>query len=310
MARSLGLVLGLGLLNKASVLWLIGGLFIGLVGTRHRRLLRTLGPWLAIAIAAAAVTPHVAWQMSHGWPTREFMRHATEDKMAGITPWVFFAAQVKDMGPASVVLWLPGLGALLFWKRLEAFRPLGIVYVAVFVLLVVNQKSRGKVTSCRRRIPCSSQQAASCSSIVTRARRWLATGCAVLLAAGGAALAPFGLSCLPLKTFVAYAAALGQTPASEEKKEMGRLPQFYADMLGWPGFTDAVAGVVETLDPEERAKAVVYVGNYGEAGALEHFGRGRGLPPIVSGHNSYWLWGPGNPDADVVVRVTGDPDAL
>jgi len=73
----LGVVLGLGLLNKASMLWFAGGAFLGLAASPLRGTLRTRGPWLAAAIAAALFAPHVAWQVAHGWPTLEFMRNAT-----------------------------------------------------------------------------------------------------------------------------------------------------------------------------------------------------------------------------------------
>ena len=76
----LGAVLGLGLLNKISVLWLGLGLFAGLVLTPARRWLRTGGPWLAGAIAALLFLPHVLWQALNGWPTVEFMRNATQTK--------------------------------------------------------------------------------------------------------------------------------------------------------------------------------------------------------------------------------------
>jgi hypothetical protein len=63
---------------------------------------------------------------------------------------------------------------------------------------------------------------------------------------------------------------------------------------------------VATLPPEERGKAVVFTQNYGEAGALTVLGRGRGVPPVISGHNNFWLWGPGPADATVVIIVGGD----
>src|SRR6185295_17060458 len=72
----LGVVVGLGLLNKISLLWFIAGLFIGFLLTPYRRRLATPGPWIAGAIATALFVPHVVWQIAHGWPTLEFMRNA------------------------------------------------------------------------------------------------------------------------------------------------------------------------------------------------------------------------------------------
>src|SRR5262249_42731294 len=95
----LGIALGLGLLNKISVLWLGGALLVGLLLTGHRRRLRGPGPWLAAGIAGLLFAPHVAWQALHGWPTLEFMRNATAHKMAAIDLGRFALDQILSMGP-------------------------------------------------------------------------------------------------------------------------------------------------------------------------------------------------------------------
>jgi len=134
---ALGVVLGLGLLNKASVLWLLGGAFVGLVLGPARRELRTRWPWIAVAIALVIALPHVLWQVSHGWPAREFARHATEDKMADVSIGGFFAGQALGMGPVVAGVSVVGLGALLGRKFLEsALFPLLILGGAIVVVIV------------------------------------------------------------------------------------------------------------------------------------------------------------------------------
>ena len=81
-----------------------------------------------------------------------------------------------------------------------------------------------------------------------------------------------------------------------------------AEMVGWPGFTLAVAGVWDELSPAERSHAVIFTGSYGEAGAIDRFGGPLGLPRAVSGHNNVWYWGPGDPNATTVVAVLPNPD--
>jgi hypothetical protein len=302
---AIGVVLGLGLLNKLSVSWLAGGVFVGLLLTPHRRLLATPGPWLSAAIAALIFAPHVAWQVAHGWPTREFVKHATEDKMASISALSFFRAQVDNLNPLDALLWLPGLGALLVGRRLAPFRPLGIAYLAVFVLLVANGKSRAGYLA--PAYPALLAAGAVVAEEVTRRRRWALPTFGGVLAAAGAVTAPFGFPCLPLPAYLAYAERLGQTPSTEEKKEVGKLSPWYADMFGWPEMTGAVANVVASLSPEERAHAVIRANDYGQAAAFEFFGRG--LPPVACGHNNYWLWGPGDAAPDVEVRLGREDDA-
>ena len=101
-------------------------------------------------------------------------------------------------------------------------------------------------------------------------------------------------------------ARLGLGVSAAERHEMGALPQHFADMFGWEALADAVTIVVRALPPEERATARIYVQNYGEAGALEYYGPSRGLPPVISGHNAYWHWGPGADTGGVLIIVGGD----
>jgi hypothetical protein len=306
----LGVVLGLGLENKLSVLWLVGGLGVGILATRQRRLLLDPGLWLAVAIMALLITPYLGWEIANGWPTREFVRHATMEKMSRIAPGDFILAQVTEMHPLTAPLWIAGLAGLLAWSKLERMRPLGIAYLAVLVLLLLQRGSRTGYLSPSYPILFAAGSVVAEAAIRKAAwRRWLVAAYGGLLVVGGALTAPLALPCLPVERFIAYARALGQSPSTEEKKEVGPLPQFYADMFGWPEMTDAVLAVVATLSPQERAHAVVLTGDYGQAGAFELFGRGRGMPPVVSGHNNYWLWGPGDPGAQVVIRLSNAPEA-
>jgi hypothetical protein len=87
---------------------------------------------------------------------------------------------------------------------------------------------------------------------------------------------------------------------------MGRLPQFFADMHGWEEMARSVSKVVETLPVDDRARACVYGQNYGEAAAIDYFGPAMHLPPAISGHNAYWMWGTGSCSGDVVLIIGGN----
>jgi hypothetical protein len=86
---------------------------------------------------------------------------------------------------------------------------------------------------------------------------------------------------------------------------MGRLPQHFADMHGWRELAESVAVVHRSLPVADRARACIYGQNYGQAGAIDHFGPALGLPHAISGHNSYWMWGPGDCDGRVVIVIGG-----
>jgi hypothetical protein len=110
--------------------------------------------------------------------------------------------------------------------------------------------------------------------------------------------------------YAAYSQALHLAPSAGEKRKEARLPQFFADRFGWPELVAAVADVYNGLTPQERARCVILASNYGEAGALDFFGRRYGLPRAVSGHNNYYLWGPGTRVAEVLIAVNVPRDDL
>jgi hypothetical protein len=101
---------------------------------------------------------------------------------------------------------------------------------------------------------------------------------------------------------------MGLKAPQEEKGKQARLPQQYADMFGWDNMVDTVAGVYNSLSPEEKEKCVIGASNYGEAGAIDLFGSKYGLPHAISSHNSYWMWGPGEKPGEIAIVVGGNPD--
>ncbi len=119
---------------------------------------------------------------------------------------------------------------------------------------------------------------------------------------------PFAIPVLPVESYIRYGKFMGVSPSTAEKKELSELPQFYADMHGWEDMVSTVAGVYKRLNRDEQGRSVIFAQNYGEAGALSFLGKKYGLPPVLSGHNNYWIWGPGNHPIDVVIVLGGDPE--
>ena len=303
---ALGIVLGLGLLNKISVLWLGAGLAAGLLLTPARRTLKTPGPWLAAGVAGLIFLPHVLWQIAHGWPTLEFIANASRGKMQVNSPVSFVLDQVLNLHPLTVPVWGAGLGALLAARRFERYRPLGIAFLAVAAILIANRTSRSIYL-----LPAFPMLMATggawWESRLTRPA--LRASALVVLTLGGLLTAPLAVPVLATETYIRYSRALGQAPATEEKQELGRLPQFFADRQDWPGFVARIGEAWDRLTTEERGRAAIVTGNYGEAGAIELFGRSRGMRAI-SGHNNYWLWGPGNATGDVLIVLSRDRAAV
>lgn len=309
----LGALLGLGLQNKVSVLWLGAGLAVALVATHQRRHLLTPGPWLAGGLAVLIFAPHVLWQMRLSWPTLEFIRNATGEKMVEVAPLDFIQGQLGMFSPAVVPLWLGGLVYLLLARRTRSFRMLGWMYLTVFAILLLSGSSRAGYLGPAYTWLLAAGAVAWESWLQRSARRFRAVLQAVtlvLIVGVGLALLPFSLPVLPVEAYIAYADRLGVGPTTEERKELAELPQKYADMHGWQELVNTVTEVYESLPPGDREKTVIFTGNYGNSGAIDHLGRARGLPPSISGHNNYWLWGPGETAGEVMIVVGGGEERL
>lgn len=297
-----GAIAGVGLLNKYSVGLFVGGLVLGLTCTRQRRHLLSPWLWLGGALALLLFAPHLWWEQANGWPSREFMANATARKNVHLSALEFLGGQITLSQPIAAPLWIGGLLALLAARRFAAQRPLGIAYVVAFAVLVTQG---GKAYYLSPIYPMLFAAGAVWleGAAARRAWRWPVPATAMALLVGGIAIAPLAIPLLPPAVHVRYAAAIGLGPPAMENNRQGALPQHIADRYGWQELVAAMRRAADRLTPEERARAVIFAGNYGEAGALELLGDG--LPRVVSGHNSYWLWGPGDLRADAPVLIVG-----
>ncbi|MFN8060432.1 MAG: glycosyltransferase family 39 protein [Vicinamibacterales bacterium] len=301
-----GLVLGIGLLNKISVLWLGGGLAVGLLMTPARRTLRTPGPWVAGAVAGLIFAPHVLWQIRHDWPTLEFIRHAGGEKMQSRSVLTFTRDALGDEGIVVALLGLSGL-ATAWWRQVDArARVVAWAWVAVFALLAMNKTSRTEYLA-----PAWCWLFALAGVAIERfsegrSATWRVAPVGVTAAFGAVAL-PLALPVLTTDTYVRVAARLGATASTEEKNEVGRLPQFFADMNGWESIVGSLEAAWRQLPADRQPHAVIFGTNYGESAAVDVLGGARGMPAASGSHNNYFLWGPPDESVDAVVVMSSNP---
>jgi len=146
--------------------------------------------------------------------------------------------------------------------------------------------------------------------VPTRQRRWAQAGVAGVVAVAAVPTAFVALPILSPERFIAYQAVLGFGPPQTEVSHTAALPQIFADQFGWPEFVAEMARVYHALPADERRRAVLFAGNYGEAGAINLFGPALGLPRAVSGHQNYFLWGYGKAGDDAVIITRGRRENL
>ena len=282
-----GVILGLGLANKHSVGFFALALFAGALLTSARSLVLNWWFLAGASIAAAFTIPDIWWQAQHGWATIAMTQQLNRENggAANITSWVL--GQLIMTAVVLVWVWLAGLRFL--WRsEVPLWRTLAWAYAILFVFFAVT--TGGKIY-------------------------YLAGAYPYLLAAGFVTLdarlaRPGQVRQLLIGTAVTAAVALPIVlpvlPVSDINW-IHKINQVPAESVGWSKLVQTVHTAWFSLPPSQRADAVIFTSDYGEAGAINELGRGTGLPEAVSGHNSYWWWGPGNPDATTVVAVVPGP---
>jgi hypothetical protein len=305
----LGALLGVGLLNKLSVLWLGAGIGVGLAATSERRWLATRWPWLAAALALALASPYGVWLARHDWAALEFLRNAAAEKLVRKTPLQYLGEQMLMMHLVEVPLWLSGL---LFYFAGEAGRRqrlLGWIWPTAFAILAASGAARSSYLAPAYTVLLPAGAVVFEQLGRRRAWRWLPATAAAVFAVAGLGAAPFATPLLPPERYVALERWLGLSAPRDENVELGALPLHFAEHFGWDDVRRAVREAAATLTPAERERAAVYSDWFQIAAAVDFQREREGLPPALSGHNSYWLWGPGDASGEVLIALVPPADA-
>ena len=299
-----GAVVGVSFESKYLIALYIAALAIGVVATPLRRSLAR--PWLyaGAALALAIALPNVLWQAQRGWPFLGVAGADVGGKAVGRAPLGFLLQQAVFVGLASAPVWLAGLWRLSARPPHPELRALAIAYVVLLAIVIVAHGKAYYVTPIYPAL-------FAAGGVVWEA--WLERSIAryiavAVIVVAGLFAAPTVLPILPPDALVAYMKAGGFSPQATqtERMKLSALPQYFADMFGWREMAAAVSAVYRDLPSEERAQAVFFAPNYGEAAALDLYGPAFGGPPTISAHNSYYLWGPRGASGDVVITLGRD----
>ncbi len=302
-----GAIAGVGLMNKQSMLFFGFAIVVGLLLTPQRKILFNKWIWFGGALAFIIFLPNIVWQITHGFPTLELLKNVAVAKNYNASTLEFFGGQIVLLHPLNFPLWMAGLYFYLFARDGQQYRALGWAYIVAFATFILL---KGKVYYL---VPIYPLLIASGAIVIERLTDryrliWLRPAIVSLLIVGGAATAPFVLPVLPVETYVEYARLWGMKEGVKtENKRLGVLPQHYADMFGWENMTATVAKVYQSLPPTEQSIAAIYTQNYGEAGAIDFFGKQYNLPKAISGHQNYFLWGSRGYSGEVFIIIGGKP---
>jgi hypothetical protein len=289
----IGLVVGLGLLAKYSIAFLVFAIFIGIITSNHRKLLTRKWIWFGALIGLLIFLPNIIWQIRNGFPVLEHMQALREDES---TPTLqFLIEQILIINPLTLPIWIAGILFFIFSNQGRKYRILVWIY---FIPLVVFLLMKGKSYYMGPAYPVFLAAGSVILEIklFKKQMNWPKYAILGLLFVSSIITSPLWLPILSI----------------EKMKKFGiaDLSYDFREMIGWPELVSSVSTVYENLPNEDKKNTIIITGNYGEAGSINHYGPKFGLPVAASGIGSYYYWGPGNPDASTVLFVGYSEDYL
>jgi hypothetical protein len=298
-----GLVAGITLESKYSVLFFLAALIVGLLIVPERRVLFNLWFVAGTAIALLIALPNFLWQWQHDFPMLELLKNGQNGKNLIVGPIAYLGQEIIITGLLLAAVWIIGLVCLLL-KPVTRF--LGLMYILLIAEMMIFHGKHYYPADVYPILIAAGAVAIERWTRTVVLVRYVVTTLIVIL---GLVVLPNTLPVLPEATFVTYSDALGRAlhisrsaTATEGNRETSTLPGDWADMHGWPELAATVAKVYDSLPPTDRAQAVVFAGNYGEASAVAFFAP---QIPVISEHNQYWLWGTHGYSGNVLVQIGG-----
>jgi hypothetical protein len=309
----LGIVSGIGILNKPSMPMFLVALLLGLLCTAERQVLFSRWALVGILLMLVVPLPYVAWQYRNHWPMVEFLHNgAVHHKNITLGPLAFFLAQFNNMHPLNALLWITGVIALLRGKSIQRGRWLGLAFLFFFSMAFLAHAKDYYLAPVYPAFFAAGaiawEHRFAGSRLVKRARIFAFPVFEGTLVFTTAIVLPMASPVLKPDTWVRYTTALHLSHNNTETAATGPLPQFFADRFGWQQEANTVIAAYHSLSPQEQQHVCIFGNNYGEAASLNFFNglQHAGLPPAVSGHNTYYLWGPHHCDPNVSIAVISD----
>lgn len=291
----IGAFIGLGMMTRYTMALFVAGIVGGIVLTRARRYLASPWLWAGVALSLLIFLPNLMWQVRHDFIGLEFSSsiHA-RDVRIGRTEGFLMEQFFVSTNPFTIPLWLAGLYFYFFSRNGARYRMLGWMYLIPFILYLVVQGRSYYLAPAYPMLIAAGAVAWE---------RWLAS-----LPVGAARLVG-GVTwgALLLGAVMGGALMLPIAPVSSAWWQFtSQVHDNFVEEIGWPELVKTVNDIYTALPAAEQAQTGILAGNYGEAGAINLYGPAYGLPEAISGINSYWLRGYGDPPPQTLI-VLGYP---
>ena len=306
-----GVIAGLGLEEKYSIAVFGFGIVVGLLLTAQRRVFLNRWIWLGDLAACLVFLPNFLWNVHYHWPFVELIRNIkSEGRDVVLPPLQFFFQQTLLVHPLTAPIWIAGLMALLFSARLKPYRFLGWTYLVAYTVFFVLHGKNYYLS------PVYPLLLAAGAVVIERYfershHAWPKPALLLVLLAAGAYFAPIVVPVFSPNQFITYTNYLPmKIPHMEHHHAAAILPQWYADQFGWKEIVAETAQAWNQIPSEQRGDCGIFAQDYGQAGAIDFFGPRYGLPPALSGHQTYFLWGPRGYSGNCMIVLDDTREAL
>jgi Dolichyl-phosphate-mannose-protein mannosyltransferase len=317
-----GVMAGIGMEEKYSIALFAFGIFVGLLLTHQRRVFLNRWIWLGGLAAFLIFLPNLLWNIDHHWPFLELMHNIRAEGRDVVLPLgPYFFQQTLLLNPLTAPIWITGLAALFVSTRLKRYRVLGWSYLVCYsVFFLLHGKSyylapiypmllaAGAVVIESALIDPRSPAG---ESLTRRGLGWVKPAIVTVLLLSGAYLLPVVVPVLSPANFIAYTRYLPfKIPHMEHAHARAILPQWYADQFGWNEIVAETAVAWNQLPADERPDCGIFAQDYGQAGAIDFLGPRYGLPAALSGHQTWYLWGPRGYSGNCLIVLDDRQEAL
>jgi hypothetical protein len=296
-----------GAYGKYSIGLPVAAMLVSVLFFPERQRLRTPLALLSGALCLVAIAPNLLWQAGHGWPFVDVVREDALHRPALATglflesadvlrnAWSFAVEQLVYTNPPAALVWLAGIAAPFRIRSLRDIRFVPVAYCLTFVVAVALSAKGYYIIGFYATL-----LAIGAVAIERLAAGWRVTLLGAVAVVGIVAM-PLSLPVLPAGGLVLYTQAFALTGTGGSAAHL--IQPVFAEEFGWHRLASDVASVYRSLPAADRARAAVYADTYADAGALDFFGPGFGLPPAISSQNSYYLWGTRGYGGSVLVAV-------
>jgi len=308
-----GIVAGLGMEEKYTIAVFGLGVVVGLLLTEQRRTF--FNPWIWLGGLAAFVifSPNLLWNLHYDWPFLQLIRAIrAEGRDVILGPLPFFSQQLLVVNPFAAPVWLAGLFALLFWRPLRPYRALGWAYLVSYTVIFLQHGKNYYLAPVYPMLFAAGAVAIdSVLGELPSRRAWLKPVIVSVVLLSGAYLSPIVVPMFSPERFLAYTKTLPfKLPVNEHSHTRAPLPQWYSDQFGWKEIADETAVAWNRIPQAERSDCGIFAQDYGQAGAIDFFGRREGLPGAMSGDRTYWIWGPHNYSGNCMIVLDDRKEVL